>query len=171
MNMYGQTIESTGRTYRHPAEFVEDLRFIWVRRSMVRRTLRELVPAAFRERLMMAVTVVNGCRYCSYAHFRSALSAGVSDEELRQLLLGTIPTDTPQDELLALTYAQHWAESDGHPDPQARQKLEEHYGATRAEAIHIVLHMIRMGNLVGNLWDNWLFRLSLGRLGRQKAPS
>ncbi len=82
---------------------------------------------------------------------------------------GTIPADTPQDELLALTYAQHWAESDARPDPEARQKLEENYGAQKAEAIHIVLHMIRMGNLLGNLWDNWLFRLSFGRLGQHKA--
>jgi hypothetical protein len=27
---------------------------------------------AFRERLMLAVTVVNGCRYCSYFHARQA---------------------------------------------------------------------------------------------------
>ena len=158
----------TRRGYRHPAEFAEDLRFIWKRRWMVRRTMRALVPAAFRERLMMVVTEVNGCRYCSYSHARLALSAGVSREELRQLLSGAIPTDTPQDELLALTYAQHWAESDAHPDPQAREYLEVNYGAERAEAIHIVLHMIRVGNLLGNLWDNWLSRLSFGRLGPRK---
>jgi len=83
-------------------------------------------------------------------------------------LSGTIPTDTPRDELLGLTYAQHWAESDAHPDPLMRQKLEENYGAERAEAIHIVLHMIRIGNLLGNLWDNWLSRLSFGRLGPRR---
>ena len=156
---------ATRRRYRHPRELAEDFRFIWKRRSMVRRTMRDLVPAAFRERLMMVVTEVNGCRYCSYSHARLALSAGISPEELRQLLLGAIPTDTPQDELLALTYAQHWAETDAHPDPQVRKKLEANYGAESSEAIHIVLHMIRMGNLLGNLWDNWLSRLSFGRLG------
>ena len=134
---------------------------------MVRRTLRVLVPAAFRERLMMVVTETNGCRYCSYLHSRLALSTGVSHEELRQLLSGSIPTDTPEDELVALTYAQHWAESDAQPDPQAREELERNYGAERTEAIHIVLHIIRMGNLLGNLWDDWLLRLSFGRLGLQ----
>jgi AhpD family alkylhydroperoxidase len=148
---------------------MEDFRFIWQRRSMIRRTMRELIPATFRERLMMAVTEVNGCRHCSYLHARLALDAGVSDEELRQLLSGTIPTDIPHDELLALTYAQHWAESDARPEPQARKKLEEHYGAEMAQAIHIVLHMIRMGNLLGNLWDDWLFRLSFGHLGLHKG--
>jgi AhpD family alkylhydroperoxidase len=118
---------------------------------------------------MMVVTEVNGCRYCSYFHARLSLSAGLSPEELRQLLSGSIPKDTPQDELLALSYARHWAESDARPDPQERQKLEEIYGAKKAEAIHIVLRMIRMGNLLGNLWDYWLFRLSFGRLGLRKG--
>jgi AhpD family alkylhydroperoxidase len=169
MRLQGRTTKSTRRAYRHPAEFVEDFRFIWEQRSMVRRTLRELIPAAFRERLMLVVTEVNGCRYCSYMHARLALSAGATQEELRQMLSGTIPAETPQDELLALTYAQHWAESDARPDPEASQKLLENYGAQKAEAIHIVLHMIRMGNLLGNLWENWLFRLSSGRLGQHKA--
>ncbi len=58
---------------------------------MVRRTMRELIPAAFRERLMMVVTEVNGCRYCSYMHARLALSAGASQEELRQTVVGHHP--------------------------------------------------------------------------------
>lgn len=167
MSLPGQTTKPNRRAYRHPAEFVKDFRFVWERRSMVCRTTRELIPVAFRERLMMAVTEVNGCRYCSYVHARLALNAGVSDQELRQLLSGTTPTNTPQDELVALAYAQHWAESDARPAPEARQTLEQKYGEKKAEAIHIVLHMIRIGNLIGNLWDNWLFRLSYGRLGLQ----
>jgi AhpD family alkylhydroperoxidase len=157
------------RAYRHPAEFVGDLRFLWERRSVGCRTVRESIPAAFRERLMMVVTEVNGCRQCSYVHARLALGAGVSGDELRQLLSGAIPTDTPQDELLALTYAQHWAESDARPDPEARQEVQEHYGAKRAEAIHVVLHMIRIGNLLANLWHHWLVRLSFGRLGQPQG--
>jgi AhpD family alkylhydroperoxidase len=160
-------MKSSRRAYRHPAELVGDFRFVWERRSMIVRTVRELIPAAFRERLIMAVTEVNGCRYCSYVHARFALIAGVSDDELRQLLMGAVPADAPQDELLALIYAQHWAESDARPDPDARQRLEESYGSEKAEAIHIVLHTIRMANLLGNLWDSWLFRLSFGRLGLQ----
>lgn len=31
----------------------------------------------FVERIMMAVTEVNGCRYCSYFHTRVALKAGI----------------------------------------------------------------------------------------------
>jgi AhpD family alkylhydroperoxidase len=155
----------TRRFYRTPGEILDDFRFIWQRRSLIRRAMRGLLSPAFRERLMMVVTEVNGCRYCSYYHARLALQAGISQDELRELLAGSIPPDAPQDELPGLAYAQHWAEANAHPDPEARQRLVEIYGGEKAEAIEIALRMIRGGNLLGNLWDYWLFRLSFGRLG------
>jgi AhpD family alkylhydroperoxidase len=153
------------RVYRTPGEFREDFRFIWANRPMIRRAMRELVPPAFRERLMMVVTEVNGCRYCSYFHARNALASGVSPDELRELLDRSIPKDTPPDELSALMYAQHWAESGAHPDPEPVRRLVEIYGPEKAEAIHIVLRMIRVGNLLGNLWDYLLYRLTFGLAG------
>jgi len=155
----------TRRIYNRPAELLDDFRFIWERRPLVRRAMRGLLSPAFRERLMMVVTEVNGCRYCSYYHARLALQSGISQDELRELLAGSIPPDAPHDELPALAYAQHWAEADARPDPEARQRLVEVYGGEKAEAIEIALRMIRSGNLLGNLWDYWLFRLSFGRLG------
>ncbi|MFZ5922978.1 MAG: carboxymuconolactone decarboxylase family protein [Chloroflexota bacterium] len=159
----------TRRIYRRPAELLDDFHFIWERRPLIRRAMRELIPYAFRERLMMVVTEVNGCRYCSYYHARLSLRAGISQDELRELLAGSIPPDAPQDELPALAYAQHWAESNAHPDPKTRQRLVEIYGGEKAEAIEIVLRMIRSGNLLGNLWDYWLYRLSFGRLGLREG--
>ena len=38
----------------------------------------DLVSVQFRERLMLMVTEVNGCRYCSYGHSKAALAAGLS---------------------------------------------------------------------------------------------
>ena len=35
------------------------------------------VDHAFSERIMLAVTQVNGCRYCDFGHTRLALRAGV----------------------------------------------------------------------------------------------
>ena len=43
---------------------------------------------AASERVMLAVTEVNGCEICSYAHTRRALEAGLSDAEVRELLGG-----------------------------------------------------------------------------------
>jgi len=159
----------TRRIYRHPAELLDDFRFIMQRRPLIRRAMRGLLSPAFRERLMMVVTEVNGCRYCSYYHARLSLRAGISQNEMGELLAGSIPSDAPQDELPALAYAQHWAESNAHPDPEAQQRLVEIYGGEKAGAIELVLYMIRSGNLLGNLWDYWLFRLSFGVLGLREG--
>lgn len=135
---------------------------------MIRRAMRELIPPPFRERLMMVVTEVNGCRYCSYFHARNALTAGVSQAELRELLDRSIPKSTPADELPALAYAQHWAESGAQPDPESVRRLVETYGPEKADAIHIVLRMIRVGNLLGNWGDYLLYRLTFGLAGLRK---
>jgi AhpD family alkylhydroperoxidase len=39
---------------------------------------------------MLAVTAVNQCRYCSYAHARMALLAGLSTEEIQALNDGVL---------------------------------------------------------------------------------
>jgi AhpD family alkylhydroperoxidase len=62
------------RTYKNPKEFFSDLRFIISNRKKLKEiTAKRLISPAFRERLMLAVTAVNGCRYCSYFHTRQAL--------------------------------------------------------------------------------------------------
>lgn len=156
------------RIYASPGEWLNDLGYIMSRRAMIRRAMRQLIPVEFRERIMMVVTEVNGCRYCSHFHSSQALNSGVSEEELRELLAGNIPARSPAEELPALFYAQHWAESNAQPGPQAEQHLREIYGGEKAEAIHIILRMIRMGNLLGNTADYLLYQLSFGKFGLRK---
>ncbi len=117
---------------------------------------------------MMVVTEVNGCRYCSYYHAKEALKSGVSEEALKELLEGKIPEDTPPKEYPALVYAQHWAENNAQLEAATVQHLVSKYGQEMSDAIHIVLRMIRIGNLSGNLLDYILFRLSFGKFGRTK---
>ena len=154
------------RIYHSRREFFGDVRYMLTHRPLVREAMRgDVIPPAFRERLMMAVTEVNGCRYCSYYHARESLKAGVSEAEVKDLLGGIISSDSPEEEYVALLYAQHWAETNGHPDPEALEKLIETYGQKRADAIEVILPMIRSGNLMGNTWDYVLYWLSRGRLG------
>ncbi len=42
----------------------------------------------FMERIMLAVTSVNECRYCTYYHTKIALESGCSDDEVREILGG-----------------------------------------------------------------------------------
>ena len=153
------------RIYSHPGQLYCDLRYVAARRGLVRRAMRELISFDFRERLMMVVTEVNGCRYCSYYHARQSRAAGISEAELRELLAGTIPHDAPADELPALLYARDWAEHDARPSAEADRHLDDVYGRDRADAIRIALHMIRIGNLLGNTADYLLYRLTFGRAG------
>lgn len=156
------------RLYNNWDEFFADVRYMLSNRTLVKRAYRELVQPDFRERLMLVVTEVNGCRYCSYGHGLAALKVGVSQEQLDELSAGLIPTDAPDREKPALLYAQHWAESNTHPDNQATAHLVETYGAEQAEAIQVLLRMIRVGNLLGNQGDYILFRVSFGRWGLRK---
>lgn len=118
----------------------------------------------FRERLYLAVIAVNGCRYCTYLHTRSALQAGLTREDVDFLLSG-VSTNVPLEEAKALLYAQHWADTQGRPDAQARAELIETYGPKEARAIEMTLVLIQIGSLSGNTFDYFLYLLSCGRLG------
>jgi AhpD family alkylhydroperoxidase len=158
------------RIYRSPTQLIADFRAIIRRRKEIRTPMRrEVIDAAFRERLMLVVTQVNGCRYCSYGHARLALTEGVSQEEIEALGQGMF-AGSPAEEVPALLYAQHWTEADGEPDQAARQRLVEQYGEEVAAGIELVLRMIRTGNLLGNTWDYVLYRISFGRWGAEKLP-
>ena len=126
--------------------------------------LNGAISPAFRERLMLAVTAVYGCRFCSYFHARQGLKSGIDGEEAAALLAGSLETCSTE-EAVALLYAQHWAESNANPDPEAAERLERAYGAETAKAINLVLRMVRVGNLAGNLWDYFLYKLSRGKWG------
>ena len=153
------------RIYHSPRLFWEEFWFLLNNRSKTRAiTKHNLISSAFRERLMLAVTAVNGCRYCSYFHAKEALLAGVSETEVDSLLSGVVD-HCPIEEAPAVLYAQHWAETNANPDPDTRLKLAEIYGDDTAAAIELVLKMIRMGNLTGNTWDYFLYRISMGRWG------
>lgn len=152
------------RRYESLGQVTGELRVIFQRRAELRMALRLLDPA-FRERLMLTVTQVNGCRYCAQAHARMALEGGLAQEEIEALLSG-VTAACPADELTALLYAQHWAESGGAPSEAARASLLECYGEERTAAIEMALRMIQASNLSGNTFDYLLYRLSGGRWGK-----
>jgi AhpD family alkylhydroperoxidase len=154
------------RTYKNPKELFSDLLFpIRNGRRLKRAKKQGLITEAFQERLMLAVTAVYGCRYCSYFHAKHALKSGISSKEISRLLSGDV-ANCPEEEAVAVIYAQHWAESDAHPDHEAYRKLRQTYGAKKTEAINLTLRMIRLGNLLGNSWDYLLYCLSFGRWRR-----
>jgi AhpD family alkylhydroperoxidase len=156
------------RFYHRPSELVHDLRALLRERARIKSLKRgAMIDRAFQERLMLTVTEVNGCRYCAYAHARVALAAGVTQADVDALAGGDLDCSPPE-QVPALLYAQHWAETDARPDPEARQRVVETYGQAKTEAIELSMRMIRVGNLAGNTWDYLMYRVSLGRWGNTK---
>jgi AhpD family alkylhydroperoxidase len=153
------------RTYRNLADMLADFRDLMTRRQEIKLLMRgHVISRSFRERLMLAVTQVNGCRYCSYYHAQVALTEGISREEIIALGQGVV-ADSPQEEASALLYAQHWAETDAQPDAAVRARVVDEYGEEAVGLMELAMRLIRSGNLLGNGWDAFLFRLSFGRWG------
>jgi len=156
---------STKRTYHGLGEWFGDLAFMAKNlRALIRMSRKRTVRRDLRERLMLAVTSVYGCRYCTWVHTREALRSGVDPDEITVLLSGSVDS-CPREEAVAVLYAQHWADADTRPDPEAFNRLVDTYGPEKAESINLVLRMIRIGNLMGNSWDSLLHRISFGRWG------
>jgi AhpD family alkylhydroperoxidase len=103
---------------------------------------------AFLERIMLAVTEVNGCAMCSYYHTKVALEAGFSETEIRNMLGGEL-TDVPAGELEGVLFAQHYADTRGKPSPESWRRLVEVYDETGAGGVLAVTRMIMLGNAIG----------------------
>jgi AhpD family alkylhydroperoxidase len=142
------------------ATFTASVRDLFAHLDDLRGAVRQRrVSRAFAEKIMLTVTRVNGCRYCSYAHARMALKSGIDDVELRQLLGGEF-RDVPAHEVTALTFAQHYAEQCDRFEPDAWQRLVEVYGAEGARDIPAYIRLITFANLIGNTFDAVLSRLA-----------
>ena len=156
------------RFYHHPSDLLHDARaIIRGRRQSKGSKSGMVIDVAFRERLMLAVTEVNGCRYCAYAHAKMALTAGLTESDITALAEGDL-RGSPPGQIPALLYAQHWAETDADPDPEVRRRVLETYGRSMTDSIELSLSMIRVGNLLGNTWDYLIYRASCGRWGNAK---
>lgn len=112
---------------------------------------------AFMERIMLAVTEVNGCAMCSYYHTKAALESGMSDEEIKSMLGGESGT-VPERELQAILFAQHYADTRGKPSRETWERIEGTYGVAGAEGILAAIRMIMMGNVYGIAWGSFLGR-------------
>ncbi len=102
----------------------------------------------FAQRIRLAVTEVNGCELCSYAHTKYALEAGMDRDEVRNLL-GGITQGAPDAQLPAIAFGQHYADTRGHPDPSAWQAIVDQYGEQQALCVLVATRTMMWGNAVG----------------------
>jgi len=112
----------------------------------------------FIERIMLAVTEVNGCEICSYGHTKMALEIGMDEDEIKKLLTGDT-SHIPSDEIPAIVFAQHYADTRGEPSEVAWQKIVTYYGEDRSLGILGAIRMIMVGNAYGIAWSAFRSRL------------
>jgi AhpD family alkylhydroperoxidase len=108
----------------------------------------KLVDEKFIERLQLAVTEVNGCAACSYAHAYMALKQGMSNEEICSFLKGE-DTFVKQEEAKAIAFAQHFADSRGVPNTDAYNMIINEYGEKKSRIILSAVQIMIAGNIYG----------------------
>ena len=126
---------------------------------MVKARRKKELGKEFTERIMLAVTQVNGCAVCSYAHTRMALEAGLSSGEIRDLLSGVL-SGIPSVELPAILFAQHYADQRGKPARGAWDRVMASYGLPKSLGILGAIRMIMIGNAYGIAWSSFFRRFS-----------
>lgn len=125
----------------------------------VRDLFHRKISKKFESRIMLAVTSVNGCKYCAWFHSKDALKAGIGSEEIKRLLSSQLGGQVEDGEMAALNFAFHYAETDQRPDPALVKDLFEVYGDKAAYEILLKLRLIYFGNLCGNTFEGFLSRL------------
>jgi AhpD family alkylhydroperoxidase len=126
--------------------------------AMLRGKRGGALSAGFRERIMLAVTEVNGCAVCSWAHTRMALDQGFTPSEIRNLLSGNTD-EVPVSEAVGIVFAQHYADSRGNPSREAWSRLMESYGPVGAKAILGAARFMMTANAHGIALSAFLSRI------------
>ncbi len=135
-------IYSHSEFYRSLYKAVRSVRHLaWARK-------KELLSQNAIERIMLAVTEVNGCEVCSYAHTKMALEKGMSAKEIGDLLSGNADS-VPEDEAIAIFFAQHYADSRGNPTEESWQRLTAQYGDAAAKGILGAARIMTAANIHG----------------------
>lgn len=126
-----------------------------------------IISEQFFERIMLSVTEVNGCAICSYAHAKTALLSGISNDEVHNLLLGN-NKNIPTDEQTAIFFAQHYAETRGKFDKGTFESLIKQTGIKKAVFILSAIRLIMFGNGLGIPLSSFILRLQ-GKKHEEKA--
>jgi AhpD family alkylhydroperoxidase len=125
---------------------------------MSRAKKKKELSQKFIERIMLAVTEVNHCGLCSNYHSKKALERGMSNEEIQHMLRG-IMDEVPVEELPAVMFAQHYADTRGNPTKKSWDRLVEIYGLSKSCGILGAIRAIMIGNTFGIPWSSFFNRI------------
>lgn len=120
---------------------------------LIRAKRADRVSDPFAEKIMLAVTAVNECQYCTRYHTDLAQETGVNQETITSILENDVESAVDDDERLALLFAQRYAETNENPGREAVAELQRTFGEETAGDIQAFIRAIYFGNLLGNTYD------------------
>lgn len=126
------------------------------------------ISRPFAEKIMLSIASVNECSYCSYLHTKTALKGGVSEKEINKLLTQGIG-DFPEDESVAIAFAQHYAETGRKTDQEAERRFRNYYGPKVSQDIVNYIRIVNFFTLSGNTAYAFLSRLR-GKPAQKSNP-
>lgn len=164
MKEKSQNSEKSFRKKRFTARsFLKSLgHFIQNIPRLVRAVRADRVDDQFAEKIMLAVTAVNECRYCTRYHTDMAQETGVDRATIDYILESDIDAAVNETERPALIFAQQYAEANGDPRSEALSELRAAYGSETANDVLAIVRAIYFGNLTGNTFD--ALRFAVGQL-------
>jgi AhpD family alkylhydroperoxidase len=123
--------------------------------ALLKAPIRPTISTALREKLFLAVTAINDCRYCKWGHTHWALAQGVPLEEVNQILGYQSESLAAKDpaEAAAILFAQHYAEQLDRIDPEAVENLRKYFNDSQVSEILAYIRFITLTNLTGNTVD------------------
>ncbi len=146
------------RTYTFKTFITDFTRMMRKRHTIMDTHRSQRLSRQFTEHIMLVCTSVYGCIYCEWGHTNFALNEGSTLDDI-QALLALNFGQFPPDEVIALSFAQQYAETAGHPSKATLQYLVKEYGLRKSQDIINHCEMITMGNLLGNSVSALLSRL------------
>jgi len=121
--------------------------------------LRPTTSRALREKVMLAVSAVNDCRYCNWVHTGLALANGVDLDDLKHVLEADTFGEVNGRDATAILFARHFADTVRRPHAEARTALAREFSFGERLEIMAYINAIYFANLSGNSGDAWLARL------------
>jgi AhpD family alkylhydroperoxidase len=112
-----------------------------------------------REELMLAVSKLNDCRYCSWGHHEWAHIAGVPEDELAQIEQMD-PIHFDRRKWLAISYVRELVNARfGSVSGDLLREMQTNYSKREIAEIVLVAKVMDMSNRGANTWDSMLSRL------------
>lgn len=143
-----------------PIMFEGSKSLVFLRSKLVAHWIKKhkMLSKDLKRRIMLSISGVNGCVMCSWVHTKKALSSGMEVSDIKNVLSGQYD-HVPNDQLIAILYAEHYAETKEKPSLESLNRLVTEYGKDKAMCIQSICNVITMTTTLGITFAGFRNRL------------